>query len=334
MSMDGLSQPENPQRGNVGLRALSGPPPLDPDFDLGSVPRAAAIDYEQSAALPKLGWIATVALRDGELKVAHGRAVECRPRFMVEGLWDGRFEDGNFHRGAHLFGSGVRLDEDAIYFIPSCALVDRLFYCRDGDELKVSNSLVALLAVTGAELDPQHDYLIEGKAIAVGVDDYETTFHVLHPSIACFHQVFHKAIVVRDGEIQFERTIAVREFDDFGDYYGMLRERLAALCENARDPSRRTRLDLYGTLSNGYDSTAVTTIVRELGVTEFFTYVGSWGPQSSGKREHETAPIAEALGVKTVPLRAPDEPDIGDELLLRSAIPLAVQVPYSPWRAT
>jgi hypothetical protein len=291
------------------------------------VPRAAAIDYEQSAALPKLGWIATVALPDGRLKVAHGRAVECRPRFMVEGLWDGRFEDGNFHHGAHLFGSGVRLDEDAIYFIPSCALVDRLFYCRDGDELKVSNSLVALLAVTGAELDPQHDYLIEGKAIAVGVDDYETTFHVLHPSIACFHQVFHKAIVVRDGEIQFERTIAVREFDDFGDYYGMLRERLAALCENARDPSRRTPLDLYGTLSNGYDSTAVTTIVRELGVTEFFTYVGSWGPQSSGKREHETAPIAEALGVKTVPLRAPDEPDIGDELLLRSAIPLAVQVP-------
>jgi hypothetical protein len=71
----------------------------------------------------------------------------------------------------------------------------------------------------------------------------------------------------------------------------------------------------------------VTTLVRDLGVEEFFTYVGSWAAKSSGKREHETAPIAAALGVKTVPLRAPREPDIGDELLLRAAIPLAVQVP-------
>jgi hypothetical protein len=202
-----------------------------------------------------------------------------------------------------------------------------LFYCRAGAELKVSNSLVALLAETGAELDPRHDYLIEGKAVSVGVDAYETAFCVLHPSIQCFHQLFHKALVVRDGELTFERTIGVREFDDFDDYYGTLRDRLAALCENAKDPRRRVPLDLYGTLSNGYDSTAVTTIVRELGVAEFFTYVGSWGPKSSGKREHETAPIAAALGVETVPLRSPQEPDIGDELLLRSAIPLAVQVP-------
>jgi hypothetical protein len=159
------------------------------------------------------------------------------------------------------------------------------------------------------------------------VDAYDTSFHVLHPSITGFHQVFHKAIVVRDGEIAFERTIGVRDFDDFADYYGTLRERLAALCANASDTGRRIPLDLYGTLSNGYDSTAVTTIVRELGVEEFFTYVGSWAAQSTGESKHETAPIAAALGVKTVALRAPKEPDIADELLLRAAIPLAVQVP-------
>ncbi len=287
----------------------------------------ATIDYERDDALPKLAWVATVDLRDNRLRVAHGHAVECRPHWLVEGLWDGPFEDGDFHRGAHLFGSGIRLDGDAIYFMPSCALVDRLFYCRNGDELLVSNSLVVLLAATGAELDPKHDYGIEAKAIIVGVDAYDTSFHVLHPSISGFHQLFHKALVVRAGDISFERTIGVRTFDDFADYHAMLRERLAALCENAVDPRRTTSLDLYGTLSNGYDSTAVTTIVRELGVDEFFTYVGSWGVKSTGKAEHETAPIAAALGVKTVPLRAPREPDIGDELLLRAAIPLAVQVP-------
>jgi hypothetical protein len=246
---------------------------------------------------------------------------------MVEGVWDGPFEEGAFHRGAHLFGSGIRLEDDAIYFMPSCALVDRLFYCRNGGELLVSNSLLALLATTGAELDPRHDYLTESKAVAVGIDAYDTSFHVLHASIGEFHQLFHKALVVRDGQLQFERTIATRTFDDFAEYYGTLRERLAALCENAAERSRRTPLDLYGTLSNGYDSTAVTTIVRELGVAKFFTYVGSWAKNSLGAAKHETAPIAAALGVETVPLRAPREPDIEDELLLRAAIPLAVQVP-------
>jgi hypothetical protein len=326
MAIEGLSQPEHAARGADALHALSGAQLLADGFV--DAPRTtAAIDYEPSDALPKLGWIAELDLRKGGLRVTHGRAVECRAHWMVEGVWDGRFEDGDFHRGAHLFGSGIRLEPDAIYFLPSCALVDRLMFCRDGDRVLVSNSLVALLAVTGAELDPKHDYLIEGKAVSGGVDAYETAFHVMHPTIESFHQVFHKAIVVRDGELGFERTIGVREFADFADYYGMLRERLAELCENARDPQRRSPVDLYGTLSNGYDSTAVTTIVRELGVTDFFTYVGSWSPKTAGKREHETAPIAEALGVKTVPLRAPLEPEIADELLLRSAIPLAVQVP-------
>jgi hypothetical protein len=306
-------------------------PPSDrsarPDADGRASRRAATIDYERDDTLPKLAWLATVDLRNNRLRVAHGRSVECHPQWLVEGVWDGRFDDGEFHRGAHLFGSGIRIDGDAIYFMPSCALVDRLLYCRSGDELHVSNSLLVLLAATGAELDPRHDYLIEAKAVSVGVDEYDTSFHVRHPWIDRFQQVFHKAIVVRDGELSFERTIAVRPFDDFADYYAELRRRLAALCENANDPRRKAPLRSYGTLSNGYDSTAVTTIVRELGVPEFFTYVGSWAAKSTGKSEHETAPIAAALGVKTVPLRAPREPDIEDELLLRAAIPLAVQVP-------
>jgi hypothetical protein len=283
--------------------------------------------YERGHALPKLGWIASLDLHTHRLSVAHGSAVECRPSFMVEGVWDGAFADGDFHTGAHLFGSGIRLDGDAVYFVPSCALVDRLFYCRDGDKLLVSNSLLVMLATTGADLDPHHDYLTEGKAVSVGVDSYDTSFRVLHASIREFHQVFHKAIVVRNGETTFERTIGVRTFDDFADYHGTLRERLAVLCDNAVDADRRAPLDLYGTLSNGYDSTAVTTIVRELGVSKFFTYVGAWAAKSTGRAEHETAPIAAALKVETVPLRAPPEPDIEDELLLRAAIPLAVQVP-------
>src|SRR5688500_289272 len=130
------------------------------------------IEYSPNAALPKLAWVATLDAEQARLFVSHGTAVECRPSFMVEGVWDGPFEAGAFHDGAHLFGSGVRLDGGTVYFVPSAALVDRLFYCRDGGKLLVSNSVVALLAATGARLDPSHDYLIEARAMLAGVDRY------------------------------------------------------------------------------------------------------------------------------------------------------------------
>lgn len=299
---------------------------IRPGTDLRATPTQATIAYVRSDALPKLGWVATLDCRTGRLSVLHGNAVECRPTWLVEGVWNGRFEDGEFHRGAHLFGSGVRLEGDSVYFMPSSALVDRLFYCRDGDELLVSNSLLALLAVTGAELDADHDYVVEAKAISDGVD-CETSFHVLHPSIDRFHQVFHKAIIARNAELTLERTIGVRSFESFAEYFGMLDASLKAICDNAADPGRRTPLELYGTLSSGYDSTAVSSIVRNHGVDEFFTYVGAWSPKSRGQADFETAPIAKGLGVKTVQLHAPREPAVEDDLLLRAASPLGSQLP-------
>lgn len=285
------------------------------------------IEYAQSDGLPKLGWFATLDFTAARLTVLHGKAVECRPEWMVEGVWDGPFVDGGFHRGAHLFGSGIRLDGCCAYFMPSCALVDRLFYCRDAGKLLVSNSLVILLAATGARLDARHDYLPDAKAIQGGIDGYDTSFHVVHPSIRSFHQVYHKAIVVQGGSLALQRTIPIRDFTDFEDYRRTLRARLAALCANGADATRRTPLATYGTLSTGYDSTAVTTLVKEFGVRQYFTYVGAWSAKTQGQAEYETAPIAAALGVETIRIETPPAPAPEDELLLRAASPLGQQLP-------
>ncbi|HUQ53884.1 MAG TPA: hypothetical protein VM692_16765 [Gammaproteobacteria bacterium] len=288
----------------------------------------SCIEAKVSAALPKLAWVAILDRAQQQLTVLHGRAVECRPRFVVEGVWDGPFDEGEFHNGAHLFGSGVRLDGGAVHFVPSAATVDRLVYCRYGDMILVSNSLLALLAKTGARLDPGHDYLIEARAPIAGVDCYDSAFHVLHPRIRRFHQLYHKVLTVRGEEITCERRIPVRTFASFDDYYGMLRECLAAICANADDAARRTRLATLGTLSTGYDSTAVCALIKDLGVRRYFTYVGSWGGQSTKDApEYETAPIAAALDVETIRIEAPREPVSEDELLLRAASPLGQQLP-------
>ena len=283
---------------------------MEPIIDLaaGLVHGPSRIEYSSSAALPKLAWVATLDSEQARLSVLHGRAVECRPSFMVEGVWDGPFEAGAFHNGAHLFGSGIRLDRGVVYFVPSAALVDRLVYCCDGGKLLVSNSVVALLAATGARLDPSHDYVIEARAMLAGVDGYDTAFHVLHPSIERFHQIYHKVLAVRDGAITLERTIAVREFDSFHDYCAKLRECLAAICANAKDPARRTPLMTFGTLSTGYDSTAVTALVKDLGVKRYFTYIGAWHSATNDMPEYETAPIAAALNIETIRIQSSRHP--------------------------
>ena len=103
--------------------------------------------------LPKLAWAASLDLGQGTLWVIHGSAVECRDQWLVEGTWDGPFEQAYFHHSANFFGSGIRIDGDQIYFVTSSALVDRLLYCVHAGRLFVSNSLVLLLSITGARME-------------------------------------------------------------------------------------------------------------------------------------------------------------------------------------
>nr|MBA4160198.1 hypothetical protein [Gemmatimonadota bacterium] len=108
--------------------------------------------------LPKLAWLASLNRETLRLDVLHGGAVEIGDGWIVEGVWDGEFASGEFHRSDHFFGSGIRIDGEEVHFVPSSALVDRLLYAEWDDQLIVSNSLPLLLAGIGARLDPAHHY--------------------------------------------------------------------------------------------------------------------------------------------------------------------------------
>jgi len=115
--------------------------------------------FHEQIELPKLAWVASHNLSSGETIVYHGSAVERGNDWLVEGVWDGEFPSADFHKSAHFFGSGIRMDDNAVHFVTSAALVDRLIYYF----LFTANSLcptalLAIMAFTGARLDPHHDY--------------------------------------------------------------------------------------------------------------------------------------------------------------------------------
>jgi hypothetical protein len=118
------------------------------------------IEYYPVPRLPELAWLATLDRKPFDVvSVFHGLSVECRESFMVKGVWDGDFNKGYFHKSDKFFGSGLRIDENRAYFVPSSALVDHLFYCLDREKILVSNSLAVLLGFTGAMLDDKHNFL-------------------------------------------------------------------------------------------------------------------------------------------------------------------------------
>ena len=106
--------------------------------------------------LPKYGWLAVI--NKDVIDTYCGSSVEYSNCGIVEGVWDGKFGEWDFHESENFFGSGIRIVGDAIHLVPSSAMVDRIFYCKRGERLLASNSLVGLLGATGASLDPEHDY--------------------------------------------------------------------------------------------------------------------------------------------------------------------------------
>jgi hypothetical protein len=229
-----------------------------------------AIIYKRIVGLPKLAWLAEVDLRTNACTVRHGEGVETHSEWAVEGVWDAPFENGAFHQSENFFGSGVRQEGARLYFAPSTAVTDRLLWAQHGQRIIVSNSLPLLLAFLGAKLDPAHDYGRESLTSLLGIRRYERRFHLIHPDIDAAFQLYHDRLVVEDGRVTIHTYGHGETFATYEQYIARLRGVLAALAENYRSPRRRHRFSTFTTISSGYDSTAVATLVKDLDVDVCF----------------------------------------------------------------
>ena len=271
--------------------------------------------YRELPQLPRLAWLAVMDRDAGDVLVYHGSALECRDHWMVEGTWDGDFALGGFHESEHFFGSGIRAVGETVHFVPSSALVNGVFYCERRRELLVSNSLILLLAFTGARLDPDHDYRVETYAIRQGAECYARDFTVLHREIKAFYQVYDLSLVVEaggggggppDAPLQFTSLRPASEVPSYLRYRELVGAALERLHANYTSPDRRAPLGAFATISSGYDSAAAAALVRHLGVEAYFTcrqsntHIPGWLDRRAAV--DDGTPIARELGLTTIAL--------------------------------
>ena len=279
------------------------------------IPRLSCRELEE---LPRLAWLAVVDRADGVVRVHHGTGVECRGSWLVEGVWDGEFRLGDFHTSDHFFGTGIRVAGDAVHFVPSSALVNRLVYCSHRGHVLVSNSLALLLAFTGAELDPGHDYRAETYAIRAGEGRYPKAFAVRHSEIPSFFQVSGESLVIGAGAPTCVSLRAVPAIPSYARYRELLAEVLARLHRNYTSGDRRVRMRAFATVSSGYDSAAVAVLVKDLGIEACFTarssnsHIPWWLSHRAGIDDGK--PIADRLGLATVYLDSSPARVTEDEL--------------------
>lgn len=281
----------------------------------------------RNAEFPRLGWFAKASFNSGTVEVVCGSAVEHHDAWVVDGVWDGEFQDGNFHKADNFFGSGLRVDGDRIYFVASTAPVDRLFFCYIEDGISVSNSLIILLAMTGARLDSSHDYRKESKAIKEGIEAYEKSFPIVHPTIDSFYQVYAENLVVENRSIDFQIRRHPKEIGTFDQYFTLLHSAILRMRDNYEHKLREQKLVAFSTLSTGYDSSAVSCMVRDADVKDCFSYAGSWSRRSKGQTQYDASPIAAKLQLHIISLNALLAQPSVDELYLFASGPSGVQVP-------
>jgi len=274
--------------------------------------------FREISGLPQLAWVASATADGDEAIVYHGSSVEHSPEWMVEGVWDEEFRAGAFHTSPHFFGSGIRVQQDRLHFVPSSALVNRLLYCRYQERIVVSNSLALLLAFTGATLNPAHQYRAETYAIRHGVGRYPRSFTITHPEVRSFYQVYDESLVVAAGGLTFESLRRAPHLTSFAHYRALVGEALGRLRANYASPERRLPMTAFATISSGYDSAASAALVAPLGIAMCFTsrrsnsHIPSWLSRRAAIDDGK--PIADVLGLRTVYIDRRTARVDGDEL--------------------
>jgi len=244
---------------------------------------------------PKLAWLATFAEGDRCVEVYHGPCVETHEQWCVEAVWAGEYAAGDFDRTDVVFGSGVRVRDDCVIFVTAGTAMDRLWYCRRGQQWFVSNSLGALSAL--ADLS-----LVDGDCYA---NDRQSTIRTTWGDPLCTrpfpthsgeaHLVWFNNLAYDGRSLKIvQKPDSAAPFKSFADYRGFLVQGAEGLRRNLESPARRHKVMALASVSSGYDSSATAIIAKHAGCRQAVTIKQA---SSFWRRSDSGQAIADHLGL-------------------------------------
>jgi hypothetical protein len=251
------------------------------------------LEAKKIASWPKLAWVAFFTDGGETIHVYHGPMVEGAEDWIVEAVWDGSFEKGDFDQTDIVFGTGIRVRAHGVAFVSSGTTFDRLLYCKQGEMWYVSNSLPALLATARLKLrDDYAQYSQDSQSIVKGLGNRVHTIPTDREDVT---SVFFNNLAF-DGRrlVERQKVDTAPSFASFREYHDYLAATAMRLGENLASSERKNAVIPLSSISSGYDSCVAAAISRLAGCKQTVTIKDStsfWRGSDSG------ANVAEHLGM-------------------------------------
>jgi hypothetical protein len=273
---------------------------------------------------PKLAWVAKCE-RD-EVNVFHGSGVEISNDWCFEGVWQGDFQKGDFDLTDNVYGTGVRLRDNVVSFVTPIHDLDRLYYTDINPQIHyVSNTLPGLLALSGLELSNSINY---ANVLTSFYYFYKKPLTIMPTRSGNNIHLLYYNNIQYDGDSlnEKEKTNCTPHFSDYKAYYDYLNEVLHHIGDNAKSELRKNRIELITTLSQGYDSSAVSALAKKINCTEGISFVD--GNTSFSTKCDSGKEVGNVLGINVIELENKRQ-YYRDEELIWAANGLSGQLPLT-----
>jgi hypothetical protein len=229
-----------------------------------------------------------------EVVIRHGPRVETADEWFCEAAWAGPYDKGGLDLTDIVAGTGGRSRNGRVTFVSSGSTVDRLQWMQLGGRILVSNSLACLLAEANASPDPTYSrYYRDFRTVITGLSRYKRQLATDRGAAELVY--FDNLAWDGCGLERRAKPFDDRAFPDFTTYRAFLVGSMAALAGNLKSGVRRYPYSMLGTLSSGYDSSAVAVLAREVGSDEVLSF-----DRAQDGDDDRGAAVAAALGLRTI----------------------------------
>ena len=223
--------------------------------------------------LPPQSWLVKVC--DNQVQGFSGANVELFNYGLVEGCWDGPFEEYGFRSAENFFGTGVLIEDGAVIFVAPTHTLEALYLLHGQDSLIASNSLAFLLEFSNLNLPISMNYGKRFATMVLGIDQYKKTICDIDGNKLL--RIAYTNVSWCNGDMSFSEKRLPPRFGDFEEYHNYLLSTLRKSFDNGASQHRRQAWTPTTSCSSGYDSTACAALAVSLGCNEALTLKNGQG---------------------------------------------------------
>lgn len=225
------------------------------------------VNFTLNCNIPKLAWGLKIA--ESSININYGLGVTCHSKGIVEGVWDGEFNKFDYSKSENVFGSGLTIENKNLIITPPSHMYECVFLIKNKvtNEVIASNSLAYCLSFFKNNIKSDDEIFEDirknnDRQTKLGVLGFEPLIYE-HDSFNLFALYYHNFSISPAG-VKLVSRLHERNYANFESYKNFLEDTLSSLIDNGESQNRVKQLKAFSTLSKGYDSPAVTCLLKDI----------------------------------------------------------------------